>query len=49
MDSRQAVRNLMAYPLYFHLSLRQRWQLVKLYCRLVTSCLSSNSCQKKYE
>ncbi len=43
MDYRQAVRNLMAYPLYFHLSLRQRWQLVKLYCRLKTECLPPGS------
>ncbi len=35
MNYRQAIRALMLNPVYFHLCLRQRWQLVKLYCRLM--------------
>jgi len=33
MSPREAIRILMLSPVYFRLSLPQRWQLVREYCR----------------
>lgn len=33
MSPRQAIRILMLSPIYFRLSLPQRWQLVREYCQ----------------
>lgn len=33
MSPREAIRILMLSPIYFRLSLTQRWQLVREYCR----------------
>lgn len=33
MSLREAIRILMLSPIYFRLSLPQRWQLVREYCR----------------
>lgn len=35
MSPRQAIRILMLSPIYFRLSLAQRWRLVREYCQLV--------------
>ncbi len=38
MSPREAIRILMLSPIYFRLSLAQRLELVREYCRLVESC-----------
>ena len=37
MSPREAIRILMLSPIYFRLSLPQRWRLVREYCRTYNS------------